>query len=115
MTRAGKLSLGDSAGAESPGFVDPLCRGLGLPHDWMIEGPPGNNQSEMEATFDPKSTGGAGNGYLHGGVGGYRKSFAIRAQDQGKHIAIEFGDVYINSHVCINGDDLGVHPYGYQV
>jgi len=97
-----KFSLGDAAGADKPGFDDAKWRSLDLPHDWMIEQP-----------FDEKSPGGDGNGYLDGGVGWYRKTFTIPATDKGKHIAIDFDGVYMNSHVWINGHDLGIHPYGY--
>jgi beta-galactosidase len=108
-----KFNLGDITGAEKPDFVDAGWRGLDLPHDWMIEGPPGIDPAKMEGPFDPNSPGGAGNGYLDGGVGWYRKTFTIPSADQGKHIAIDFDGVYMNSHVWINGHDLGIHPYGY--
>jgi beta-galactosidase len=97
-----KFNLGEAAGADKPDFADTAWRKLDLPHDWMIEQP-----------FDPKSPGGAGNGYLDGGVGWYRKTFTVPTADKGKHIAIDFDGIYMNSEVWINGTSLGKHPYGY--
>jgi beta-galactosidase len=106
-----RFHLGDTPGADAPAFDDGGWRKLDVPHDWMIEGPPGKDPSLMEGPFDPKSPGGAGNGYLDGGVGWYRKHFAAPAQRG--HVAVQFDGVYMNSHVWLNGHDLGVHPYGY--
>jgi beta-galactosidase len=108
-----KFNLGEADGAEKPDFADTNWRKLDLPHDWMIEGPPGKDPAAMDGPFDEKSPGGAGNGYLDGGIGWYRKTFTIPADDKGKHIAIDFDGIYMNSHVWINGHDLGIHPYGY--
>jgi beta-galactosidase len=108
-----RFKFGDVSGADQSDFSDADWRKLDLPHDWMIEGPPGKDPSKMEGPFDPKSPGGAGNGYLDGGVGWYRKTFTLPADAKGRHIAIDFDGVYMNSHMWINGHDLGVHPYGY--
>ncbi len=108
-----KFNLGDIAGADKPEFTDSAWRKLDLPHDWMIEGPRGNDASKMDGPFDQASPGGAGNGYLDGGVGWYRKTFTVPAADKGKHIAIDFDGVYMRSQVWINGHELGFHPYGY--
>ena len=61
----------------------------------------------IEQPFDEKSPGGNGNGYLNGGVGWYRKTFDIPAENKGKHIAIDFDGVYMNSEVWINGHVAG--------
>ena len=106
-----RFHFGDTPGADATAFDDGGWRHLDVPHDWMIEGPPGKDPSLMEGPFDPKSPGGAGNGYLDGGVGWYRKHFAAPAQRG--HVAVQFDGVYMNSHVWLNGHDLGVHPYGY--
>lgn len=108
-----RFKLGDATGADLSDFSDTDWRKLDLPHDWMIEGSPGADPSTMDGPFDRKSPGGAGNGYLNGGVGWYRKTFSIPAADKGKHIAIDFDGVYMNSEAWINGTSLGKHPYGY--
>jgi beta-galactosidase len=108
-----RFNLGQADGADKPDFADANWRKLDLPHDWMIEGPPGADPSKMDGPFDSKSPGGGGNGWLDGGVGWYRKTFTIPVADKGKHIAIDFDGIYMNSEVWINGTSLGKHPYGY--
>jgi beta-galactosidase len=105
-----RFHLGDVPGAEQLALDDGGWRHLDVPHDWMIEGVPGKDPSLMEGPFDPKSPGGAGNGYLDGGVGWYRKHFARPA---GGHVAVQFDGVYMDSNVWLNGHLLGNHPYGY--
>jgi beta-galactosidase len=59
------------------------------------------------------SAGGPATGYVVGGIGWYRKHFALPASDSGKHVSICFDGVYMNADVWINGRHLGNHPYGY--
>ena len=49
-----------------------------------------------------------------GGIGWYRKSFALARADQGKQVSIRFDGVYMDSDVWINGRHLGRWPYGYS-
>ena len=108
-----RFNLGEATGADKPAFADANWRKLDLPHDWMIEGPPGKDPSTMDGPFDRMSPGGTGAGALNGGVGWYRKSFHMADGDKGKHIAIQFDGIYMNSDVWINGQHLGTHLYGY--
>lgn len=71
-----------------------------LPHDWSIEGP--FSDEWASAT-----------GYLPGGIGWYKKSFAGYAAWQGKQVYIYFDGVYKNSEVWINGHYLGKRPNGF--
>ena len=73
-----------------------------MPHDWSIEGP-----------FDPQSPARDGGGYLNGGIGWYRKSFATPPEAKDRCVWIEFDGVYMDSDVWLNGKHLGRHPYGY--
>ena len=73
-----------------------------MPHDWSIEGP-----------FDPHSPAGDGGGYLNGGIGWYRKTFATPPEAKDRRVWIEFDGVYMDSDVWLNGKHLGRHPYGY--
>ena len=69
-----------------------------LPHDWSVSLP-----------FD--SIRGEGNtGYLLGGTGHYRKTFASPDQPV---TYLYFDGVYNNATVSLNGQELGSHPYGY--
>ncbi|HEY4380702.1 MAG TPA: glycoside hydrolase family 2 TIM barrel-domain containing protein [Acidobacteriaceae bacterium] len=97
-----KFLKGDAAGAQMPGFMDAGWRDVDLPHDWSIEGPFGQNEP----------SGGTG-GYLPTGVGWYRKKFHVAGADRGRVVTLEFDGVYQNSEVWINGQYLGLRPYGY--
>ena len=98
-----RFHLGDVAGAQAPAFADAAWRTLDLPHDWSIEGP-----------FSEQNPAGVAGGALPGGVGWYRKTFTVPAADSGKVVFVEFGGVYRNSEVWINGHSLGKRPYGYS-
>ena len=100
---AWRFHLGDVAGAQELAFADTGWRTLDLPHDWSIEG-----------KFSEQNLAGVGGGALPGGVGWYRKRFAVPAADSGKLIFVEFDGVYRNSEVWINGQYLGKRPYGYS-
>ena len=100
--RGWKFYLGDESKASDPSFDDSAWRSLNLPHDWSIEG-----------KFDEKNPATPGGGALPGGVGWYRKTFAIPASAKGKSVFIDFGGIYRNSEVWINGKSLGHRPNGY--
>ena len=98
-----RFHLGDAPGAQDIAFDDAAWRSLDLPHDWSIEG-----------EFSEQNPAGVGGGALPGGVGWYRKTFAVPAADSGKDVFVEFDGVYRNSEVWINGQYLGKRPYGYS-
>jgi beta-galactosidase len=75
---------------------------LDLPHDWSIEG---------KFSKDHPAT--PGGGALPGGLGWYRKTFAMPESEKAKLAFIEFDGVYRNSEVWLNGHYLGKRPYGY--
>jgi len=77
-------------------------RTLNVPHDWGVEG-----------KFDEKSPAGYGGGSLTGGLGWYKKTFKVAAEDSTKITSITFDGVYKNSEVWINGHYLGKRPNGY--
>ena len=97
-----KFNLGDIHNAQDMSFSDKDWRGLDLPHDWSIEG-------AFSATNPATYNGGS----LPGGIGWYRKNFAINDPLSGKKYFIEFDGVYMNSTVWVNGHLLGTRPYGY--
>ena len=103
FTRDWKFNPGDSEEFKNPKFNDSEWRILNLPHDWSIEG-------EFSAD-NPASPGG---GALPGGIGWYRKTFEVPQTDDGKMIFIDFDGVYQKSEVWINGNYLGMRPYGYS-
>lgn len=95
-----KFNLGDASGAQATVFNDSAWRTVNLPHDYSIEG-------------EYTSAGEAESGYLIGGTGWYRKSFTVDPSWAGKTVTIDFGGVYMDCEVYLNGVKLGEHHYGY--
>ena len=63
--------------------------------------------------FDTKADNGSHTGYTVGGTGWYRKRFTVPTGREGDRVRIQFGGVYQDADVWINGHHLGNHPYGY--
>jgi beta-galactosidase len=97
------FQLGESIGAEQPGFNDSASRKLNVPHDWSIEG-----------EFSEKNLATAKRGGLPGGIGWYRKSFKVTSEDLKRNVFIFFDGVYQYSEVWINGHSVGKRLYGYS-
>ena len=95
-----KFYLGDAADAQVNSFDDSKWRQVNLPHDYSIE-------QDYSASMEAESA------YLPGGTGWYRKSFTVDEALEGKQLRIDFGGVYMNATVWVNGTQLGTHPYGY--
>lgn len=96
------FNLGDIPEASCPDFDDSGWRILELPHDWAVEG-----------DFSADNPSGTGGGALPGGIGWYRKTFVPSSDDSGKLWRIDFDGAYMNADVFVNGESLGVRPYGY--
>ena len=94
--------LGDVPEASCPDFDDSGWRVLDLPHDWAVEG-----------DFSIDNPSGTGGGALPGGIGWYRKTFVPSSADSDRLWRIDFDGVYMNAEVFVNGESLGVRPYGY--
>jgi len=95
-----KFYLGNAEGAEVKNYDDSSWRNVDLPHDYSIE-------QEFNKNFEAES------GYLAGGIGWYRKSFTLSQELSDKKVRIDFGGVYMDSTIWVNGHLLGNHPYGY--
>lgn len=102
FTEDWKFYLGDDSLAIGNDYDDSKWRTLDLPHDWSIE-----------ADFSLSNPATPGGGALPGGVGWYRKEFAVEKSDTDKKIYIDFDGIYWNSKVWINGQLLGERPNGY--
>ncbi len=103
FTKEWKFKTGDSENFKNPDFDDSGWRTLKLPHDWSIEG-----------EFSKDNPASPGGGALPGGTGWYRKTFEIPEGDAEKTVFIDFDGVYQKSEVWINGQFLGMRPYGYS-
>ena len=97
-----RFHLGDVAEASAPAFDDSGWRELDLPHDWAVEG-----------DFSQDNPSGTGGGALPGGIGWYRKTFFAPAEESDRVWRLDFDGVYMNAEVFVNGESLGVRPYGY--
>lgn len=97
-----KFFLGDDSNAWKQNYPDAGWRTLNLPHDWSIEG-----------RFNKNNPTTIQEGALPAGIGWYRKTFYIPASFKDKEIYIDFGGIYRDSKVWINGHFLGERPDGY--
>lgn len=73
-----------------------------LPHDAMIH-----------QERSPDAPGGSGHGYFPGGVYTYEKTFYCPADWEEKTVLLDFGGVYRNAAISLNGQELCRHSYGY--
>jgi len=94
-----KFNIGDAYNAKERAFDDSEWRKLDLPHDWSIE-------QEFSQEYASCT------GYLPGGIGWYRKTFAVPESYKGKMVSIQFDGIYNNSEVWANGHFLGYRPNG---
>jgi len=108
-----KFNRGDVSGAELTTFDDSQWRTLDLPHDWSIEDLPVTEGKKQIGPFSEDSPGKGSTGHVLGGTGWYRKTFTLDQSSEGKKVQILFDGVYMNSELWINGQSLGIHPYGY--
>lgn len=98
-----KFTLAAPSGAEAPDFDDSAWTDVQLPHDWSLSLP----------YLTPEEGGKTPMGFMQGGLGWYRKSFAVPASWKGRRISLEFDGVYHRATVYVNGKEVGFHPYGY--
>ncbi len=73
---------------------------VNVPHDYVLEG-----------TYNATNT--RNHGYLSYQPAWYRKHFVIPQTDAGKTLQLEFGGIFRDSQVWLNGQFLGSHPSGY--
>lgn len=97
-----KFYLGDASKAFDKTYDDSDWRLLNLPHDWSIE---------LDYTTEKTS---GSTAFLPAGIGWYRKTFNIDRSAKDSLVNIEFDGVYKNAEVWINGQYLGIRPYGYS-
>lgn len=92
--------LGDVENGQEVNHADQDWQRVSVPHDWS-------------SYFDYSLEGEQESGFLLGGIGWYRKHFVLDSSCEGKTIRLDFGGIYMNGEVYINGVLLGKHPYGY--
>jgi beta-galactosidase len=82
-------------------FDDSAWRAIDLPHDWGIEG-----------RFSPEGRGDTGRLPFYG-VGWYRKTLDIPADDAGRSFFLDVDGAMSHAAVWLNGELVGGWPYGY--
>ncbi|MCQ5386780.1 DUF4982 domain-containing protein [Hungatella hathewayi] len=89
---------------ESLSFVyeKPVPKQIHLPHDFIITKP-----------RSADAAGGALNGYFGEGQGVYKKELAFPESLKNKTVILDLDGAYMNTEVILNGELLGMHPYGY--
>lgn len=101
INKAWRFHLGELSDTGNYIFDDASWRVVDLPHDWAIEGP-------FSAEFA------SGTGYLPGGIGWYQKRLMIPDYKEGKRYSLMFDGVYQKAETWVNGNYLGIRPYGYS-
>ncbi len=102
------INLGVSTGPAKPDFNDTSWPIINLPHDWVVALPFDQN-APGDHGYKP-----IGPKFPQNDVGWYRRTFSLSAQDKGKRIWIEFGGVYRDSLVYVNGCLVGRQERGYS-
>lgn len=95
-----KFFYGEQSNAQLNAYDDSKWDDVQLPHDYSL-------------SLSYSQAGEAESGYKLGGIGWYRKSFTLGEASKDKRVVVEFGGVYMNASVYINGQKLGDHPNGY--
>lgn len=95
-----KRSIGESREFWLPN-INPQIP-VNLPDDFIISMPRSANV-----------TGGASTGFFPGGRAVYTKHFDVPEEWAEQSVILELDGVYMNAEVSLNGEALGIHPYGY--
>lgn len=96
-----RFMKGDQPQASQMDFDDSSWEPVQLPHDWAIFGPFNPQEHGYSAKLPWK------------GVGWYRKTFTLPAEDSGKRVYLDFDGVMAFPEVYINGQLAGEWDYGY--
>lgn len=110
-----KFFRGGAQGGQNTDFNDSDWRTVDLPHDWSIEDLPSGQAAlpGIHSPFNKDAISQVSGGFTKAGTAWYRKNFTVNKSDSGKMIYLQFDGVYMYSTVWINGEYLGIHPYGY--
>lgn len=102
------INLCVSTGPARQNFNDTSWASVNLPHDWAVSLPFDRN-APGDHGYKP-----IGPKFPQNSIGWYRRTFTLNAADAGKRIWIEFGGVYRDSLVYVNGCLVGRQPRGYS-
>jgi beta-galactosidase len=91
---------GNATGAAAVDYDDSDWSTVSLPHDFAVTQP-----------FDPAAN--LSQGYRKRGIGWYRRTFALAAEDQGRYLELEFGAISTFATVWLNGNLVHRNFSGY--
>ena len=91
-------------------YDDSAWRSLDLPHDWAVE-LPFDSSAQANHGFKPI---GEDSRFAANNIGWYRRTFTLPAAAAGKSMGLDFGGVYRNSLVWLNGHLVGRNVSGYS-
>ena len=97
-----KFKLGDSSVAHLKAADDSAYTEVDLPYDYSIVQDFSNTNTEIQS------------GNLPGGIGWYRKWFTMPNAMLGKRVILNFGYVFNNAYVYVNGLLVCENHYGYN-
>ena len=84
--------------------TDNEYREIVMPHDWVISAPFNKDMKQGEAQ-----------GFRdRWGIGWYKKHLLLNEKKSGYKYYLDFGGIYENSTVWMNGHEVGGHKYGYS-
>jgi beta-galactosidase len=97
------------------GFDDSKWRTLNLPHDWAVELPFVDDETQIGDDKPAQSHGfkPIGRRYPETSVGWYRREFEIPASDLGRRISVEFDGAFRDVLLFVNGCFIGRNDNGY--
>ncbi|MGH7522950.1 MAG: beta-galactosidase GalA [Gemmatimonadales bacterium] len=102
------INLGVSTGPAQQEFNDSAWATINLPHDWVVA-LPFDSTAPADHGYKP-----IGAHFAENSIGWYRRSFTLATEDSSKRIWVEFGGVFRNSLVYVNGVLVGRQPRGYS-
>ncbi|MEI9945345.1 MAG: beta-galactosidase GalA [Chitinophagaceae bacterium] len=91
-------------------FNDSSWRTLSIPHDWAVELPFVNVQSNDVESHGYKPVGGL---FPETSIGWYRKHFTVASADSGTRFQIQFDGIFRNANIWLNGFFVGNNLSGY--
>ena len=93
----------DIPGAEQPGIAANDWKTVCIPHDWAVSRPINRDMPE-----------GSSQGFLdRWGIGWYRRSLSLKEKNADRRYLLEFGGIFENSTIWVNGAKAGKQLYGY--
>jgi beta-galactosidase len=119
LKKGWKFTKGEVENGEAIKYDDSQWETVTVPHDWAITGPfdSKNDAQSKKVVADGEKKRklrlGRTAGLPYMGIGWYRKSFEVAANNVDKKLSVEFDGAMSHAKVYVNGQFVGEWPYGY--